>query len=673
VKIPPAAGRRAAELRALLDRCDYQYYVLDQPEVPDGEYDRLMQELRALEERHAGLVTPDSPTQRVSGQPAASFAAVKHEAPMLSLDNAFTEADLTAFDRRVRERLQVDEVSYAAEPKLDGLAVAILYEDGELRRGATRGDGEHGEDVTANLRTIRSLPLKLRPGAPRRLEVRGEVFMPLAGFKRLNAAQQERGEKLFVNPRNAAAGALRQIDPRITATRPLDVFFYGTGSVSGTLPTRHSELLARLRDWGLRTCPQTQVVRGLQGCLQYYQSMAQRRSALGYQIDGVVYKVDEREAQQTLGFAARAPRWAVAHKFPADEALTLLRAVEWQVGRTGALTPVARLEPVLVGGATVSNATLHNIDEIERKDVRIGDTVVVRRAGDVIPEVLRALPERRPAKARRPRLPEKCPVCGSDVERLADEAVARCTGGYRCRAQRQEALRHFAGRRAMDIDGLGDRLISQLIEKELVESPADLYALRRQDLEQLERMGEKSAINLLHTIDASRNTSLPRLLFALGIRDVGEATAQGVARHFGDLEALQDASIAELEEVPDVGPVVAAHLHQWFAVAANRKLIRQLRERGVAWPALPRQVREVLPLGGKVFVLTGTLTGMSRDVARERLEALGAKVTGSVSAKTEFVVAGSDAGSKLQRALQLDIPVLDEETFQRLLTTHGQV
>ncbi|MEO7773136.1 MAG: NAD-dependent DNA ligase LigA [Steroidobacteraceae bacterium] len=661
---------RAAELRAQLSHYDYQYYVLNEPQVPDGEYDKLMVELRALEVTHPELVAADSPTQRVSGEVGASFAAVRHETPMLSLDNAFTDEDLAAFDKRVRDKLQVDEVSYAAEPKLDGLAISLLYENGELVRGATRGDGEQGEDVTANLRTIRSLPLRLRKGAPARLEVRGEVFMPVAGFRRLNEQQTERGEKLFVNPRNAAAGGLRQIDARITATRPLDVFFYGIGVVTSKLPGLHSDMLAQLREWGLRTSPLIEVVQGVAGCLQYYAAMAKRRSALAYQIDGVVYKVNDRSAQQSLGFASRAPRWAIAHKFPADEALTVLRDVDWQVGRTGALTPVARLEPVLVGGATVSNATLHNIDEIQRKDVRIGDTVVVRRAGDVIPEVLRALPERRNKGAQLPKLPKQCPVCGSPVERLPDEAVARCTGGFICRAQRQEALRHFASRRAMDIDGLGDRIIEQLIAGELVESPADLYKLRQQDLAQLERMAEKSAANLIDAIQKSRGTTLPRLLFALGIRDVGEATAQAVARHFGDVEALQEASAGQFEEVPDVGPIVAGHLHQYFAVAANRALIRKLREGGVTWPAIELKPHAALPLAGKTYVLTGTLAGMSREVAKEKLEALGAKVAGSVSKRTDCVVAGSDAGSKLAKAESLGIAVLNERGLEKLLASH---
>ena len=565
------AAARALALRTQIARHDYRYYVLDDPEVPDAEYDRLMGALRALEAAHPELVSADSPTQRVGGAPSAGFAEVRHIVPMLSLDNAFTEAEVFDFDRRVRERLGTDgEIQYCAEPKLDGLAVSLRYEQGVLARAATRGDGTSGEDVTANVRTIRSVPLRLSGAAPEELEVRGEVFMPFAGFQRLNAAATAAGEKLFVNPRNAAAGALRQLDPRISATRPLAVFFYAAGAWRGaTEPETQQQLLAQLSAWGLRTNPETRVVRGVEGCLDFYRGLAERRSALPYQIDGVVYKVNRRADQQLLGQVSRAPRWAVAHKFPADEALTVLREVEFQVGRTGVLTPVARLEPVMVGGALVSNATLHNMDEIERKDVRCGDTVVIRRAGDVIPELVRVLTERRPADARRIELPTQCPVCGSPVLRVAEEAAARCSGGFNCAAQRKEALRHFASRRAMDIEGLGEKLIDQLVDRGRIATPADLYTLSAAELAELERMGEKSAARVLAALERSKHTSLTRFLYALGIRDVGEATAAALADHFGTLAAIQSATLERILDVPDVGPVIAAQIQAFFTSPAK--------------------------------------------------------------------------------------------------------
>ncbi len=534
------AAARAAQLRAQIVQADYRYYVLDDPQLPDAEYDRLMQELRALEAAEPTLVTPDSPTQRVAGTPSAAFGEVVHQVPMLSLDNAFTSEDVEAFDRRIHERLGVQgELDYVAEPKLDGLAVAVVYREGLLQRAATRGDGVSGEEVTANVRTIRAVPQRLRGTAPALLEVRGEVFMPVKRFERMNEQARARGEKVFVNPRNAAAGSLRQLDPKITAARPLSAFFYGLGVVEGApLPARQSELLAWLRGFGLPVAEAAQSVRGVAGCLEYYRAMGERRASLPYQIDGVVYKLDVRADQERVGFVSRAPRWAIAHKFPADEALTTVRDITFQVGRTGALTPVARLEPVFVSGVTVSNVTLHNIDEVQRKDVRIGDTVVVRRAGDVIPEVVSVLLERRPPDTRPVELPAHCPICHSQVLRVADEAVARCTGGFSCRAQRQEALRHFASRRALDIEGLGDKLVEQLVEHEQVRNPADLFALTLQQLSALERMGDKSAANLIAAIDKSRRTTLPRLLYGLGIRDVGEATALALARHFGSLERL---------------------------------------------------------------------------------------------------------------------------------------
>jgi len=665
-----AAKRRIDELRAAIAHHDYRYHVLDDPEIPDAEYDLLMRELRALEARHPELVTADSPTRRVGAAPLEAFAVVAHRVPMLSLDNAFSEEEVRAFDRRVRERLgEADgEIEYAAEPKLDGLAISITYRDGVLVQAATRGDGTRGEEVTANVRTIRSVPLRLRGKPPPLLEVRGEVFMPFAGFARMNAAAFERGEKTFVNPRNAAAGAVRQLDPKVSATRPLDVFMYGLGTVEGgVMPMRQSELLAQLRSYGLRTCPEAKVVRGIEGCLGYFARLGAARARLPYQIDGVVYKVERRDWQEQLGFVSRAPRWALAHKFPADEAETTVRAVEFQVGRTGAVTPVARLEPVFVGGVTVSNATLHNMDEVGRKDVRVGDTVVIRRAGDVIPEVVRVVPGRRHADAQPVQLPAQCPVCGSSVVKEEGEAIARCTGGFRCRAQRREALKHLAGRRALDIDGLGDRIVDQLVERELVRTPADLYALDAATLAELDRMGEKSAQNLIAAIDASRRTTLPRLLFALGIRDVGESTALALAQHFGDIEALMAADEVQIQQVPDVGPVVAAHVARYFADPANRELIAELRARGVEWPPMAAPRAAEMPLGGLTFVLTGRLTQLTREAATEALLALGAKVAGSVSKKTSYVVAGDEAGSKLDKARALGVPVIDEAALAEVL------
>lgn len=665
----PAA--RAAELREQLKRHDYRYYVLDDPQIPDAEYDRLMGELRTLEAAHPELVTPDSPTQRVAGTPSAAFGEIVHRVPMLSLDNAFSAEDVAAFDRRLHERLGVDgDLDYVAEPKLDGLAITLIYAQGRLEQAATRGDGVTGEDVTANVRTVRTVPHSLRGQAPPLIEVRGEVFMPLKGFERMNSRARERGEKVFVNPRNAAAGSLRQLDPRISAARPLDAFFYGLGAIEGAaLPAGQSELLGWLRALGLPVSPDARKVRGVAGCLEYYRELGARRSALPYQIDGVVYKLESRADQERVGFVSRAPRWAIAHKFPAEEAVTVVRGIEFNVGRTGALTPIARLEPVFVGGVTVSNVTLHNIDEVHRKDVRVGDTVVVRRAGDVIPELVSVILEKRPEPLAPPVvLPERCPVCNSLVLRVEGEAVARCTGGFTCRAQRQEALRHFASRRALDIEGLGDKVVEQLVERELVRSPADLYALTASELAGLERMGEKSAANLVAAIEKSRETTLPRLLYALGIREVGEATALALARHFGTLEALMGASAEEIQQVEDVGPVVAAHVATFFSSEDHINVIKALRDKGVKWSEVPRAPMGAgAPLAGRTFVLTGTLTSMTREQAEEALTARGAKVSGSVSKKTSFVVAGAEAGSKLARARELGVRVLDEEELRALL------
>ncbi|MHB1815566.1 MAG: NAD-dependent DNA ligase LigA [Steroidobacteraceae bacterium] len=668
------ARRRVAALRAEIARHDYRYYVLDDPQIPDAEYDRLIAELRALESAHPELITPDSPTQRVAGAPSAAFGEVVHAVPMLSLENGFTDEDVAAFDRRARERLGVTEpLWYWAEPKLDGLALTAIFRDGSLVQAATRGDGVRGEDVTANLRAIRAFPLRLRGDAPRLLEVRGEVFMPIEGFERINREALARGEKTFVNPRNAAAGSLRQLDPAVTASRPLRVYCYGLGALEGwEPPPLQSEVLGALQAWGLPTCPHAERVHGVEGCIDYYRAMAERRARLKYQIDGVVFKVERLEYQARLGFIARAPRWALARKFPAEEALTRVEAIEWQVGRTGAVTPVARLAPKFVGGVTVSNVTLHNFDEVRRKDVRVGDIVVIRRAGDVIPELVRVLPERRPQGALPVQRPERCPVCGSQVLKPEGEAVARCTGGFSCAAQRQEAIRHFASRPAMDIEGLGEKLIAQLVEGGAVRSPADLYTLSVEQLQTLERMGKKSAENLHRAIERSKHTTLPRLLYALGIREVGEATALALARHFGELEPLIEAACLHperVEEVADVGPVVAAHLRAFFSAPAHRELIEALRAAGVTWEPLAPSTAE-LPLKGQTFVLTGTLASMTREQAQAALGALGAKVSASVSRKTRYVIAGADPGSKLEKARALGIPVLDEAGLRQLLAAH---
>jgi DNA ligase (NAD+) len=666
---PDRAAARAAELRELLERYNYRYHALDDPEVPDAEYDRLMLELRAIESQFPQLLVPDSPTMRVGAAPISAFGAVKHRVAMLSLDNAFSDEEVRDFDRRIHERLaQSGAIRYTAEPKLDGLAISARYENGAFVQGATRGDGETGEDITQNLRTIKALPLKLRiANAPRVIEVRGEVFMPFAGFKRFNEAAVARGEKPFINPRNAAAGSLRQLDPRMTAARPLDLFIYGIGVIEGgELPPYHSETLQELRRLGFKICPQSKVVESIEGCLEYYREMAAARASLPYQIDGVVYKVDDVKLQRRLGFISRAPRWAIAHKFPAEEALTVVRGIEFQVGRTGALTPVARLEPVFVGGVTVSNATLHNMDELTRKDVRVGDTVVIRRAGDVIPEVARVLPERRVDGAQLVLLPSECPVCGSPVVRDGDQAVARCSGGRRCAAQRKGEIQHFASRRAMDIQGLGDKLVEQLVDGDWIKTPADLFPLQADQLAALERMGEKSAKKLCDAIERAKHTTLPRFLYALGIRDVGEATALALAQYFPELAELRRATEEEIQRVPDVGPVVAKQVAAYFGDADNAAVVDRLLAAGIAWPH-----SSPLSAGGsqrdKTFVLTGTLESLTREEATEAIVQLGGKVSGSVSKKTNYVVAGAEAGSKLKRAEQLGVPILDEAAFLKLL------
>ena len=669
---PRDAGKRAAQLRDAINGHDYRYYVLDDPSVPDAEYDRLMTELRGIEAADPTLVTADSPTQRVSGSAASEFGEVKHALPMLSLENGFTDEDLTDFDRKVRERLGVPgPIDYSATPKLDGLAISVLYRAGLYVRAATRGDGVTGEDVTANVATIRSVPRKLRGKPPAVLEVRGEVFLPFAGFERMNRDAQARGDKTYVNPRNAASGSLRQLDSRITAQRPLDLYFYELGVVEGgAVPDRHSELAPQLNEWGLRTCPEGKKVVGVEGCLAYYRDIGARRAKLPYQIDGVVYKVDSRADQEKLGFVSRAPRWALAHKFPADEELTILEDVIFNVGRTGALTPAAKLKPVFVGGVTVSNATLHNMDEVARKGFMIGDTVVVRRAGDVIPEVARYLPEKRPADARPIVMPVECPVCGSPVVRLEDQAVYKCTGGVlKCRAQRAEWIMHFAGRRALDIEGLGEKLIEQLVEDGSISTPADLYTLEAKPLAERERMGEKSARNVVDAIAKSRETTLARFLFGLGIPQVGESTARALAEHFGNLDDLMKATAAQIEETPDVGPIVSAEAAKFFASPLAQDVIARLRGSGVHWKDIDVQRAAALPLAGLAFVITGTLAGLQREPAEDALRELGAKVSGSVSKKTSFLVVGADAGSKLAKAQSLGVRILDESALEEILKT----
>ncbi|GGZ28658.1 MULTISPECIES: NAD-dependent DNA ligase LigA [Shewanella] len=657
------------QLISTINEHNIRYYVDDNPSIPDAEYDRLMQRLRMLEAEHPELQRSDSPSLRVGGLALAKFEQVTHLKPMLSLDNAFSEEDFAAFHKRVTDR--VGEFSYCCEPKLDGLAVSILYRDGVLERAATRGDGAVGEDITENVRTIRAVPLKLRgDDYPPLLEVRGEVFMPKAAFEALNERNRVKGDKLFVNPRNAAAGSLRQLDSKITASRALAFYAYALGVVepeSFPLADTHLGQLQQLKTWGLPVSSEIRLAKDLSEVDDYYRDIMARRSALAYEIDGVVFKVNSIEAQQTLGFVSRAPRWAIAYKFPAQEEMTLLEGVDFQVGRTGAVTPVARLKPVFVGGVTVSNATLHNADEIARLGVKIGDTVIIRRAGDVIPQVVAVVPEKRPEDANEIRFPAQCPVCGSQVERLEGEAVARCTGGLFCEAQRKEAIKHFASRKALDIDGMGDKIVEQLIDKELVESPADLFSLTASALTMLERMGLKSATNLVQAIEAAKQTTLAKFLYALGIREVGESTAANLARHFKELDALRQASVEQLIEVEDVGAIVAQHVAHFFAQPHNLEVIDKLLAAGVTWPAIEAPSEDEQPLKGQTWVLTGTLSQMSRTDAKAQLEALGAKVSGSVSKKTDCVVAGEAAGSKLTKANELGVKVLDEAGLLALL------
>ena len=658
------AAKKIESLREKINDHNYRYYVLDDPVISDAEYDRLFNELKKLEHDYPDLVTDDSPTQRVGGAPLKEFNEVKHDVPMLSLDNAFTDDDIIAFDQRVHDRLDsTSEIEYCCEPKMDGLAINLRYENGKLINASTRGDGFSGEDVTDNIKTIRMIPLHLRgKHFPEVLNVRGEIFISKKGFDKLNHQAELKNEKSFANPRNAAAGSLRQLDPRITASRPLEIYCYGIADTD-SLNQLHSqsETLNQLNEWGLRVSPLIKVVKGVDGCMSYYRHMQDHRPMLPYEIDGVVYKVNRFDLQKKLGFVSRAPRFAIAHKFPAAEAQTIIEDVEFQVGRTGALTPVARLKPVHVGGVTISNATLHNMDEIKRKDIHIGDHVIVCRAGDVIPEVVSVIQNKRPDHVKSIRLPSRCPVCHSDIEQDEDEAVARCTGGLFCPAQRKESIKHFASRRAMDIQGLGEKLVEQLIDKNIVKDVADIYQLELKQLADLERMGEKSAQNLLDEIEKSKKTTLPRFLYALGIRETGEATAKQLALHFHTIDKLKSASIEDLQRVNDIGPVVAAHIYHFFSEHHNLTVINRLIKSGVNWETI--HVPHHLPLQNQTFVITGTLNSMTRDEAKEALEMRGAKVSGSVSSKTSYVVVGAEPGSKFTKAKVLQIPILEEEAF----------
>jgi DNA ligase (NAD+) len=666
---------RSKWLRAELSRHNHAYYVLDNPTIPDAEYDKMFRELEAIEQAHPDLITPDSPTQRVGGAPSAQFAPVRHSLPMLSINNGFSEEDILAFDKRTRDVLKTDsEVEYATELKFDGLAINLRYEDGLLVQAATRGDGTTGENVTANIRTVRAIPLRLHSDRPPKVvDVRGEVLMFKSDFVKLNVRQREAGQKEFANPRNAAAGSLRQLDPRITAQRSLRFFGYGIGVLEDAeMPASHSELLDWFAELGIPVCKERAVVKGAQGLLRFYASIALKRKQLPYEIDGVIYKVNRLADQQKLGFVSRAPRFALAHKFPAEEAMTVVQDIGVQVGRTGAITPVARLAPVTVGGVVVTNATLHNEDEVRRKDIRIGDTVTVRRAGDVIPEVVAFVPESRPEHVRQFAMPAVCPVCGSPIIRPEEEAVARCSGGWvKCAAQRKGGLLHFVSRRAMDIEGFGDQLIEQLVDKHVITTAADLYKLGLTSLIELDRMAKKSAQNVLNALEKSKSTTLARFIYALGIRHVGESTARELARHFGNLDALLQATEEQLLEVEDVGPVIARSIKMFLADPLNLELIEQLRAAGVTWPEnTPERVQRAL--AGKTFVLTGTLPTLTRDAAAEMIEAEGGKVSGSVSKKTDYVVAGDDAGSKLAKAQELNIPVIDEAGLFRLLNQGKQ-
>lgn len=653
-------------LRAQLEDHNYQYYVMDAPSIPDAEYDRLMKALIKLEKAFPVLQSPDSPSQKVGGVPLSKFEQVTHEVAMLSLDNGFEEEDLNAFEKRLQDRLlNFNDLEFSCEPKLDGLAVSILYENGVLVQAATRGDGQVGENITQNVKTIANVPIKLRgDNIPTRVEVRGEVFMPKQGFEQLNDSQRLAGAKVFANPRNAAAGSLRQLDSRITAKRPLLFYAYSMGVIEGESLTKldlHTERLAALGDWGIPLCKESSVARGAQACIDYFRKIGEQRNSLSYDIDGVVFKINDIGLQQRLGFVSKAPRWAMAQKFPAQEEMTRLLDVEFQVGRTGAITPVARLEPVFVGGVTVSNATLHNQDEINRLGVRIGDTVIIRRAGDVIPQVVSVVLAERPKDAKEIAFPQHCPVCESHVERTESEAVARCTGGLVCAAQRKEAIKHFASRKAFDIDGLGDKIVEQLVEASLIKNPADLFKLNLPMLTSLERMGDKSAVNLLNALESAKSTTLAKFLYSLGIREVGESTARNLALHYRELSDIMSADIDSLIEVQDVGEIVAQHVFHFMREPLNIDIIEELIALGITWPAIEEASKEQQPLLGKTIVLTGTLSQMGRSEAKAKLQDLGAKVSGSVSAKTDLLIAGEKAGSKLTKAESLNIEVWNED------------
>ena len=671
--IPENILRQYQDLVEELNKHNHRYYVLDDPSVPDSEYDRQLRELQSIEGHYREIIALDSPSQRVGGAALSSFSQIKHALPMLSLDNAFNDTELQEFERRLKDRLNSSaDIEYVCEPKLDGAAVSLLYRDGALIYGATRGDGSVGEDITANVRTIKSVPLKLHgDNIPATLEVRGEIYLPLSGFDALNAAAVLSGDKTFVNPRNAAAGSLRQLDSKITASRPLEMCAYSVGQyLADRVPETHEDMLSALRGWGFKINDHVETVKGIAACENYYQRLAERRQILPYDIDGIVYKVNSLQLQERLGFVAKAPRWAIARKFPAQEEMTQLIDVEFQVGRTGAITPVARLEPVFVGGVTVSNATLHNGDEINRLGVRIGDTVIIRRAGDVIPQIAKVVLDKRPQNALPVVFPERCPVCQSAVRRTEGEAVARCSGGLFCGAQIKEAIKHFASRKAMDIDGLGDRLVELMVDESVIFSVADLYDFNVDKLVKLERMAEKSASNLIGAIAVSKKTTLAKFLYALGIREVGEATAHTLANNFGSIELIAKASVDELLEIDDVGPIVARFIVSFFQNPDNLSIIQALRDAGVKWEDIDLSSLEDQPLKGQIWVLTGGMEIMSRAEAKDRLQALGAKVASSVSAKTTQVVAGPGAGSKLTKAKTLDIAVMDEQQFVSFLSDY---
>lgn len=668
MKPPIKILKRIDDIREQLNFHNVRYYVYDDPEITDSEYDKLLRELQSFEEDYPQTITVDSPTQRVGAHPLKSFGEIKHDVPMLSLSNAMDESELRDFDKRIQDALNIDSIEYAAEPKLDGLAISLLYEQGLFIRAATRGDGFVGEDVTQNIRTVRSIPLRLTgKDIPDVLEVRGEVFMPRLGFEQLNQRMVDEGTKVFANPRNAAAGSLRQLDPKVTATRPLEMICYGIGE-SGQLgtPESYSEIIDRLKTLGLRVSPERAVLTGIDACMDYYLGIADRRNDLPYEIDGIVFKVNNLAQQKTLGFVSRAPRWAIAQKFPAQEEMTVLQGIDFQVGRTGAITPVARLEPVTVGGVSVSNATLHNMEEIQRLDVRPGDTVIVRRAGDVIPQVVSVVMSRRKPGARKIKTPTCCPVCQSDLVKVEGQTIIRCSGGLFCEAQRKEAIKHFASRKAMNIEGLGDKIVDQLVDEDLIHNPADLYDLQQTQIAGMDRMGDKSAENLLKSLDKSKHTSLQKFVYALGIREVGEATARALAQQLGNVDNIMNADIAELEAIRDIGPVVAANIVSFFKQEHNRDVVSKLIAKGIHWDDI--EIAEITgQLTGQVFVITGTLSAMGRTEAKQALLERGAKVTGSISSKTNYLIAGENPGSKVNKARELGVSVLDEKEFIALL------